>query len=41
MTEVALQDMIVNLDDLTRISDDSIFEIEKIQTRTYEKDYDV
>ena len=41
MTEVSLQDMVVNLDDLTRISNDNIFEIEKIQTRTYEKDYDV
>ena len=33
--------MALNLDDLTRISTDDIFEIEKIQTRTYEKGYDV
>ena len=33
--------MIVNLDDLTKISNDGIFQIEKVQTRTYEKDYDV
>ena len=33
--------MVVNLDDLTKIKNDGIFQIEKVQTRTYEKDYDV
>ena len=41
MTEVSLQDMVVNLDDLTKIKNDGIFQIEKVQTRTYEKNYDV
>ena len=40
-TEVSLQDKDANLDDLTLLADDSIFEIEKKTTRTYEKGYDV
>ena len=40
-TEVSLQDKDANLDDLTLLQDDSIFEIELKRSRTYEKGYDV
>ena len=39
-TEVFLQDMATDLDEITLITDNSNFEIELKRSRTYEKGYD-
>ena len=40
-SQVFLQDYSIDLDKLTEIYDDSIFNIEPLPIRSYEKDYDV
>ena len=41
ITKLLLQDEILNLDDLTEIEDDTVFALEQLPTKSYEKDYDV
>ena len=40
-TQLFLQDKNIDLDDLTELEDDTIFNVERIWTGTYEKEYDV
>ena len=39
-TQLILQDEYLNLDDLTELSDASVFRLESLPLRSYEKDYD-
>ena len=38
-TQLFLQDEAINLDDITELADDTIFKIEELTARSYEKDY--
>lgn len=38
MTTLLLQDMKIDLDDITELYDDSVFSFEQLPMRTYEKD---
>ena len=38
-TKLFLQDEDIDLDDLTEIEDDSVFSIDALPVRSYEKDY--
>ena len=40
-TKLLLQDEIVNLDDLTELEDETVFRLEQLPTKSYEKDFDV
>ena len=40
-TQLFLQDKHIDLDDLTELEDDSIFNLNRIWTGTYEKEYEV
>ena len=40
-TQLYLQDMFINLDDLTELQDESIFKLEMLPLKPYEKDYNV
>ena len=37
-TLLSLQDEVINLDDLTELADDTIFQLEEMTVRSYEKD---
>ena len=40
-TQLYLQDEIIALDEITELEDASIFKLEMLPLRSYEKDYDV
>ena len=40
-TLLLLQDEIVNLDDMTELEDETVFRLDEMPIRSYEKDYDV
>ena len=40
-TRLLLQDEIINLDQLTELDDESVFTLERLPTKSYEKDFDV
>ena len=41
MTQLYLQDGTINLDDLTELNDASIFSLDSMPLKPYEKDYNV
>lgn len=40
-TKLLLQDEVINLDDFTELEDETVFRLEQLPSRSYEKDYDV